>query len=441
LDHRHSNDNPAGGGDVVVIGAGIVGLSSALELAARGRRVVVVDRRPIDGGCAAGSAGHLVPSHVVPFAAPGALASSVGDLIRRDGALSVRWTVAPGLWRWIGRFARSCTARSVATAAPALAELAELSTAIWDGWLDGAGHYVAADGLLDVYAGRRRFDAAARHAEELQRWGVAVRLLDGPEAQVLEPALIPPVAGGVLLVDDRSIDPAQALAELVARVRAAGVVIRPHVDVVGFRTENSGHRPDPRTSGHRPDPRSDRVRAVSTTGGDLVAGQVVLAAGAWSGTLARQLGERVPTLPARGLSVTVDRPDVGPRRAMLLGEDHVAVAPMGDELRLSAWFGLNDFDTDPAAGPIARLEAIARTRIRLDPSLAVRQRWAGLRPVTPDGVPVIGRSTRWSNVTIATGHAMVGLTLGPGTGRLVAQLVCEEPQDIDIDRFSPRRFA
>jgi D-amino-acid dehydrogenase len=166
-----------------------------------------------------------------------------------------------------------------------------------------------------------------------------------------------------------------------------------------------------------------------------------LAAGAWSGNVARRLALRLPILPARGLSLTVERPDIGPRRAMLLGEDHVAVGPMGGELRLSAWFHLNNFDTFPTLDWITRLEAIARRRVRLDSPLIVRRRWAGLRPVTPDGVPIIGASTRWSNVTIATGHAMTGLTLGPGTGRIVAQIVCGERTDIVIDRFAPGRFS
>jgi D-amino-acid dehydrogenase len=185
----------------------------------------------------------------------------------------------------------------------------------------------------------------------------------------------------------------------------------------------------------------DRIHGVKTTRGDVAASEFVLAAGAWSGHLARLLGERVPMIAGRGSSVTVDRPEIGPRRPMLLGDDHVAIGPMGRELRLSAWFQLNNFDSAVSIEQIRRLEAIARRRLRLDDSLVVRQRWVGMRPVTPDGVPIIGPSTRRRNLTIAAGHSMVGLTLGPGTGRIVAQLVCGETPDIPIDRFSPRRFS
>jgi D-amino-acid dehydrogenase len=409
--------------DVVVVGAGIVGLAAALELARRQRRTAVLERGVIDGGCAVGSAGHLVPSHVIPLAAPGALIEAVGALLRRDGALSVSWTTAPAFWRWIVGFVRSCDRRSAATAAPALGELARLSTEMWDDWLAGSGAKIADDGLFDVYAGERAFAGARRRAGELRRWGVGVDVVDGAAALALEPALREPVAGAVLLRDDRSVRPASVLAELIRRTAAAGADLVSGADVIGFSTDGG------------------RVTNVETTGGDFATGHVVLATGAWTGALARLLGERVPMLAARGLSMTVARPQLGPRRTLLLGEHHVAVTPIDDELRLSAWFQLNNFDTTPTLERIERLEALARGRVRLDPTLEVRQRWAGLRPVTPDGVPIIGTSTRWRNVTIAAGHGMIGLTLGPGTGRVVAQLACGEPPDIVLDRFSPRRFA
>lgn len=408
--------------DVVVIGGGIVGLASAAELADRGCSVTVVDRGPIDGGCALGSAGHLVLSHVVPLAAPGALSDAVTGLMRRDGALSVRWSASPGFWRWIVGFARSCNRRSVDSAAPALRGLAALSDTVWNDWLAATGQPALTDGLLDVYANDPAFERARARAAELARWGVAVDVIDGPGVLALEPALRPPVVGAIHLTGDRSLHPGVALEGLIERVRSAGVELQPFSEVVDLATAG------------------ERVHTVRTTCGDLSAGHVVVAAGAWTGRVAGLLDERVPMLPGRGSSLTVDRPEDGPTRPMLLGEDHVAVGPMGPVLRLSAWFQLNHFNTSVDAERISRLEALARRRLHLDERLVVRRRWSGLRPVTPDGVPVIGPARRWANVTIAAGHSMTGLTLGPGTGRLVAQLVCGEPLAVPIERFSLRRF-
>ena len=214
----------------------------------------------------------------------------------------------------------------------------------------------------------------------------------------------------------------RALDALIARVASAGVSLRPFHELI-----------DLDTSGRR-------VVRLRTTAGDLAADEVVLAAGAWTGRVARLLGTRVPVIAARGLSLTVERPDIGPTRPLLLGEDHFAVGPTADTLRLSAWFQLNRYDLSVPADRIARLERMARGRLRLDPTLTVRRRWAGLRPVTPDGVPIIGRLPAWDNVTVATGHSMTGLTHGPGTGRLVAQLVSGEQPEIDLHRFAPGRF-
>ncbi len=359
----------------------------------------------------------------MPLAAPGALRAAVTGLVRKQGALSIKWSTDPAFWRWLVGFVRSCNPRAVQTAAPALRDLARLSDEIWDDWLTVSGQDVLTDGLFDVYAESRAFERAIPHVEELRRWGVAVDVVDSATAMAMEPALLAPIAGGVLLRGDRSIHPENALADLITRVDAAGVWLMPFAEVVDV------------------DAREDRIAGVRTSRGDIEASEFVLAAGAWSGRLARLLSERVPMLAGRGLSLTVDRPDIGPRRPLLLGEDHVAIGPMGDELRLSAWFQLNDFNTAVSVERIGRLEAIARRRLHLDDALVVRRRWAGMRPVTPDGVPIIGRSTRWRNVTIAAGHSMIGLTLGPGTGRIVAQLVCGESPEIAIDRFSPRRFS
>jgi D-amino-acid dehydrogenase len=306
--------------------------------------------------------------------------------------------------------------------AAAMAPLAELSDKLWDDWLVALGQPCERLGLLDVYARPGPFAAARRRAEELSRRGIAVSIVDSAAARHLEPALRGEVAGAVHLTGDRSIDPTAAMDALVARVREAGIELLPNTDVREVVR------------------RADRATAVRLRDAELEAAAVVVAGGAETARMGRGLGERIPVLPARGMSITAERPAVGPSRALLLGEDHVAVTPIAEVLRLSAFFQLGHRETTPDHRCLAQLEALTRRRLELDPVLTVRRRWAGLRPVTPDGLPIIGRASRCSNVVIATGHAMTGLSLAPATGRLVAQLVTGEPTGVPLEPFSPGRF-
>jgi D-amino-acid dehydrogenase len=410
--------------DVVVVGGGIIGLSVAYELASRGRDVVVIDRDMVGAGCAAGSAGHIVPSHVVPLAAPGAVRDAVGALIRPDGPLSMRWTMGPTLWRWLASFVRSCTSSGADSAAPALAALGALSATLINDWI--AENDISCDrgpgGVIDVYGQERAFEIARSAAEVVKSWGVSVEILDAVGVRTLEPAVNDSTVGGVRFPDDGVLHPQRFLEGLASAAERRGVTLVSGAELVAVGTT------------------SNVIDSLRTTRGEISARHVVFATGAWSGALAKLLGEKVPVVPGRGFSLTVDRPTQGPRHGLLLGEKHIAVGPMGDELRLSGRLELGRFDRTPIPRRIEQIERLARSRLLLDERLTVRDTWSGLRPMTPDGVPIISRSSRWENATIATGHAMIGLSLGPGSGRLAAQLVAGEPTDVDTRRFSVARF-
>ena len=410
--------------DVVIIGGGIVGLSAAYELADDGADVVVIDKGAIGTGCAVGSAGHIVPSHVVPLASPGAVRNAASSLIRRDGPLSIRWTAGPSLWRWLGAFARNSRNAGLTDKSIGLSNLGNLSADLIDSWIDRNDircHH-ATDGILDVYGDEAAFEHAVAHADAVAAHGVRVEILDREATLALEPALHPTIVGAVRFPDDGNLQPSSFLAGIRSAVAGAGVDLRNGVELTGVRG-------------------SDRtVSAIDTSQGPIAAKQVVVATGAWSGAMATLFAEKIPIVPGRGFSVTVDRPERGPSHAMLLGEQHVAVGPMGDELRMSGRFEVGEFGTEPERRRIDQIIRLARSRLDLDDELIERETWAGLRPVTPDGVPIISRSSRWDNVTIAAGHAMVGLSTGPGTGRLVAQLVRRSPTEFDTSVFDIARF-
>jgi D-amino-acid dehydrogenase len=233
-----------------------------------------------------------------------------------------------------------------------------------------------------------------------------------------EPSALPDVIGGVHFTSDASLDPARFLRGLADCARRLGADLREHTPVTGYEVVG------------------DRIMRVLTTAEDFEPAQVVLAAGAWSPQAARGLGLSLPVQPARGYSLTARAPSAMPRQALLLGERRVAVTPMGERLRVTGRLELSALDTTPSPRHIAGIERAVREYITLDEPLTVLETWAGLRPTTPDGVPIIGFSPRHANLIIATGHAMLGLSLGPGTGQLVAELANGREPAIDLDRLN-----
>lgn len=410
--------------EAVVVGAGAVGLSIAYELAGRGMETAVVERGTAGVGTSSGNAGFVVPSHVIPVPEPGMFAVAVRSMLSGKGPVTVRSPLRPGLWRWAAAFLRNCRPQAVEAAAPMLAALGNLSAGLFQEWLDGEGMECAYErnGLLNVFGGPRELAAGRHRAEWEAKFGVPIQILDGDEAREMEPALNGSVTGAVFYPDDAGLDPGRFMAGLAAAAIRRGVRVVSNTEVLGAETGGG------------------KVRRLVTTRGEIRAGETVLAAGAWTPQLAARFGNRLPIQPAKGYSVTVRRPRRGPRRRMLLGEKYVAVAPMGDLLRMSGWFELGRLDSRLPPSRLAQVERNARSRLDLDSDLRVTQRWAGFRPVTPDGVPVIGRAPGWTNLSYAAGHALLGLSLAPATGRLAAQVIYGETTDVDIGPCSPERF-
>ena len=410
--------------DVVVVGAGAIGLAIAYALAGRGRAPVVVDRGPLGTGTSWGNAGFVVPSHVIPVSEPGMFGTALRSILSGKGPVTMRPLPSANLLRWVVRFLRHCRPQAVHAAAPVLAALSNLSTELFRKWLAEERIECAytPDGLLNVFGDPRAFAKARHHAQWEATFGMPSQILDADETRTLEPALNPSVVGAVLHPQDAGLDPGRFLAGLAAAAVRRGATLVSEAEVLDARTD------------------AGELRSLITARGEIQAREVVIAAGAWSPRLAARFGHRLPIQPAKGYSITAHRPAHGPRRRMLLGEKYVAVAPMGDKLRLSGWFELGRRDARLPAARLARVEENARSRLHLDAGLRVISHWAGFRPVTPDGLPIIGRAPGWRNLTYATGHAMLGLSLAPATGALVAQLLCGEPSQIDIGRCAPERF-
>jgi D-amino-acid dehydrogenase len=396
--------------DVVVVGAGVIGVCAAYELARAGASVTVLERAAGWGEeCSWGNAGLLVPSHARPIAAPENLRSGLRWMVRRDSPFGMR--PQPALAPWLLRFARAST--------PARADAGEeLQRELC---VEGLRHFdeLAADGIdggyrrtgmLTVHVSSE--DHAEEEAASATGRALGARVLTPGEARELEPALTGDIRGAVLFPDEAQCDPIRLVAEVGAAAQRAGAVFRFGEDVRAIAQEAGG------------------VRV-----GDLRAGHAVVAAGVWSGALARG----IPLVAGKGYAVDYAA-SVSPLRMPLYLYDHRVVAnPMGSRLRLTGGLVLGRAEQrgDPRrVGAIRRVAAAT-----LGVTAAPRLTWSGLRPCTPDGLPVVGPHPRADRVVFATGHGMLGVTLAPLTGRLVAGLVSGTADHPALPRLSPGRFT
>ncbi|MBI1845836.1 MAG: FAD-dependent oxidoreductase, partial [Candidatus Rokubacteria bacterium] len=368
--------------------------------------------------------GLIAPSHSVPLAAPGVQWRALRWMLDGASPFYIKPRLDPGLVAWLWRFHRSCTEANVERALPVLRDMSLASFSLYRELAarPDLDFGFEAKGYLAVYRTRPGLEAGTREALRLTALGVDARALEPAQARGLEPSLLPSIAGAIHFPGDGHLVPDRFVRGLAGVAEKAGVTIRPATEALDFTA------------------RGRRIQAVETTRGSLACDEVVLAAGSWSPALARRLGLRLPVQAAKGYSVTYRRPPGAPRMPMTLAETRVAVTPMGDMLRLAGTLELAGLDL--AVSP-RRVEAVKRSIAGyLTPfeGLELLEVWRGLRPCTPDGLPAIGRPKAFDNLVLATGHAMLGVSLGPITGKLVSQLIAGGRADVDLAPLSPDRF-
>jgi D-amino-acid dehydrogenase len=417
--------------DILVIGGGVIGACVAAAVAQRGAAVTLIEREP--EVCPPESAvyancGLLVPSEVEPLAHPGALGQGLRWMLDGTSPFYVKPRASLALLLWLWRFRASCAPEAARAHAPLLRELSVRSAELHDELAaDGGddGWQYRRNGWLFVWETQSGFDAAVEEAATLRSLGVASEVLTAAEVRERVPQVrAGSVVGGTLTPDDGHMDPAAFTRAMVARAERAGAKVVTGAEAYGFDTAGG------------------RVRAVRTTRGAIAVdgGHVVVAAGAWSPLLGRELGLRLPIEPAKGYSIDLPRPEGLPDLPLCVGEAHVVLTPMDDTLRLGSTLELAGWDMRLRPKRLANLRGGAARVLGLPEDGPVRQVWRGPRPLTPDGLPVIGRSPRHGNVVLATGHCMLGLSLGPVTGKLVAELCAGDDPSIDLGLLRPDRF-
>ncbi|QDH69592.1 NAD(P)/FAD-dependent oxidoreductase [Marilutibacter alkalisoli] len=413
--------------DVVIVGAGVIGLASALALLESGRGVKVIDAGRIGGGTSHGNCGTITPSHAPPLAAPGMVATAIRWMFTPDAPLYVKPRFDPTLWRWMLHFAARCNERDWRASAIAKGALLNDSRTRLEEWTDRFGLQCEfrASGEDYVFRDPRELEHGLKEVALLRELGVPVEVVDGAAYEAMEPALKPGVAGAIRFDGDASLRPDRYVAELARAVRERGGVIVEHCDVTAVDAAASGLR-------------------VDTVQGRLQARDVVLAIGAWSPQRADAFG--VPVLkrvlqPGKGYSITYSRPALVPRRPLVLHERSVCVTVWEQGFRLGSTMEFSGHDTTLNPRRLAALEKGAAEYLHEPVGPEVVERWYGWRPMSRDDVPVIGAVPGRAGLWVATGHGMMGVSMSAGTGQLLADLMMQRTPAVDPVPFRMERFV
>lgn len=403
----------------------MVGAACAYHLAKAGRPVTVIDRAAFGDGCSHANCGYVCPSHVLPLAAPGALWSTFKAALRRNAPVRVRLGVVLRDLGWFLGFARRCTRARMMAAAGAIRGLLTSSRRLYDDLIreERVECEWETKGLLFVFRSAHAMDHYAATDRLLrEQFNTPARRLDGAALTALEPALRPGLAGGWLYEGDAHLRPDRLMGELRRVLVELGVEIREHCAVTGLIR------------------REGRAAGVRTDAGEVAARDVVVAAGAWTPQLRRELGCRVPIQPGKGYSITYARPTAGPVLPMIFEEDRVAVTPFRSGFRIGSTMEFAGYDERLNPDRLAYLTDAAAGYLRELPAEPATDRWWGWRPMTPDGLPIIGPVPELPNAWLATGHNMLGLSMAPATGKLVAELVTGERPHLDPAPYAVTRF-
>jgi D-amino-acid dehydrogenase len=414
----------AGTDRVVVVGGGVIGAACAYYLDQAGRSVTLIDQGEFGRGCSHGNCGYVCPSHVLPLAGPGALWRTLKTLFARNSPLLVRWRLDPAMWRWFWQFALKCNERDMIRGGRAIQALLQSSRSLYDELLSSTLKDVEWEslGLLFVFRTQSAMDHYA-HVDGMLRkeFDLGATRYDQKALLELEPSLKPVCMGAWHYQTDAHLRPDKLMRAWRGALTAQGVEIREHCELRDFVTEG-------RTA-----------RRLITSQGELSADQVVVATGAWTPQLCRLLRQAVAIQPGKGYSLTMPRPALCPRYPLVFEEDRVAITPFASGYRIGSTMEFAGYDASLNPDRLRLLRDTASFYLHEPLAEPVLESWYGWRPMTPDSLPFLGRVPAFSNVYVAAGHGMLGVSMSPATGRLLSELICGRTPHIDPQPYAVGR--
>ncbi len=409
----------------IVVGAGVIGLACAYALKKRGRDVVVLDHGPPGGACSLGNAGWVAPSISAPIPAPGLTWTSLKWMLRSDSPLYIAPRAVPSLARWLFRFWRHCNRPDFEAGLRATAELNRHTLALFDALeADGVKCELHRRGILYVFCEPGYLESNLEDFKPLAAVGYDMpEPLDGRAMRTMEPELSDAVVGGFLVEDEYHVRPETLTAGYTRHLEGLGVEFQIGACVAAPLTDKTG------------------LRGVLTSNGEVRGDEIVLAAGAWTGALAARFGIPLPVQAGKGYSVTVPVARETFTRPLYLGEAKIGASPFAGAVRFAGTMELSGINLDMDPRRVQGMRQGIQRYMRNPPGPTEGTEWVGMRPLTPDGLPMLGRAPGPPNVFIATGHAMLGVTLAPATGEAIAELMTDPGAESLYRAFAPGRFG
>lgn len=414
---------------VVIIGGGIIGLSSAFYLQKSGWDVTVLDKGDFSDNCSYGNCGYICPSHFIPLATPGIVKQGLKWMWNSKSPFYVQPRLDWNLINWGLKFIRSATKNHVETAAIPLRDIAIISKKEYEDWLSIPGFDFAYQhkGLLEIFQTEAGGEHAKHTVEKALELGLSdTKLLTKEELQALEPQTRINGLGAILFNCDAHCYPNKLMQNLIAYLKLRGVKLIPNQEVINFEKANGS------------------IKKVITADTIYEPDETIIATGSWSRQTAKLLAVKIPLMPGRGYSVTLENSPYKVNYPAVLLEGRAAITPMdGNKIRFGGTMEITSHRTPPRMNRVQGiLDAVKRFYPDFDAALPPKEKiWYGYRPCSADGLPYIGRVKKYDNLTVATGHSMLGLSLGAGTGMLVDEIINGKKASMDISSFNPGRFS
>lgn len=411
--------------NVIIIGGGIVGLSTAYYLNKEGFEVTVIDKGNISAGASFVNAGYITPSHIIPLASPGMIAKGIKMMFNSASPFYMKPRLNVDFLKWSWYFHKSSTEAKVEKAIGVIKDINLLSRELFTDIKNSGdlGNFqLERKGLLMLYKTEESYLHEKKVAYRVAQEGLEVTDLNKDELRIIEPHVNIDAEGAIHYECDAHTTPNEIMPKLLAYLKQSGVIIKTKEEVIDLKTSDN------------------RIKEIITNKQSYTPDEVVLAAGSWSGDLAKRLHLKLSLQGGKGYSINVAR-ETGISVPAILMESKMAVTPMRGFTRFAGtmeFSGINNIIRKE------RVAAIANGASSFYPDLKINEAEiksvkTGLRPVSPDGLPYIGRSASIKNLTIGTGHAMMGWSLGPATGKLITELLSGNKTSMDISSFDIQR--